>query len=173
LRIGSRRFSLYRSNLPPPYIGRVSRPHDRTLAPLPTGPTGPTEPNRPAHMPLGVSIAIFAVTGLVLAALAVPLARGRVRPNAWYGLRVRATFASERVWYAANRASGRELFALGLALASLSVLLGVLPGIRAGLHGGLMVAATLAGVLATAVVGIVRANRMLAAERRETEGPRP
>ena len=48
---------------------------------------------------------VFALTGLLLAGLAVPLMRRRVPPNGLYGLRVAATFADEEVWYEANARS--------------------------------------------------------------------
>jgi hypothetical protein len=56
---------------------------------------------------------MFVGAGLLLMLLAVPLARRRVRPNRWYGLRLRATFADERIWYDANAASGREMAVFG------------------------------------------------------------
>lgn len=66
-------------------------------------------------VPRYVTAAIFAAVGLLIALLAIPLIRRRVAPNWLYGLRVRATFADESVWYDANERSGRTLFALGLA----------------------------------------------------------
>jgi hypothetical protein len=66
---------------------------------------------------------LFPALGLLLAALGYPLARRRVRPNRWYGLRVPATFASERVWFEANAVAGRDLILLGSAVGIAGLLL--------------------------------------------------
>lgn len=68
---------------------------------------------------------IFAAAGVVFIALGIPLFLGRVRPNWWYGCRTKKTLSDERVWYAVNRVTGRDLMAGGVALvvASLAVLI--------------------------------------------------
>src|SRR3954470_14683070 len=52
--------------------------------------------------------------GLLMAALAVPLMRRKVGPNALYGFRVRRTLEDPRVWYDANAFAGRCLFCSGI-----------------------------------------------------------
>ncbi len=59
---------------------------------------------------------IFTAVGVLFIALGVPLLRGRVRPNFWYGCRTEKTLSDERVWYAVNRATGRDLVAAGVAV---------------------------------------------------------
>jgi uncharacterized membrane protein len=59
---------------------------------------------------------IFPALGLLLMIIGWPLATRRVPPNRWYGLRVRATFADEHVWYEANAATGHSLMLLGAGL---------------------------------------------------------
>ncbi len=63
------------------------------------------------------------VMGIFFIALAIPFIFKRVPPNHWYGLRVPATFADERIWYEANARAGRELLALGVLIIVLGVLL--------------------------------------------------
>lgn len=62
---------------------------------------------------------LFAGMGVLLWALG----RGmrNVRPNPWYGVRVAATFADERVWYDANRRGGVILRRLGIGLAAFAL----------------------------------------------------
>ena len=75
-------------------------------------------------MPLQLLLPLlFLVDGLLLAGLAVPLIRGRVPRNPWYGFRVPKTLASDEVWYAANRFMGRDLLGCGAVIAVGSVLL--------------------------------------------------
>ncbi len=52
---------------------------------------------------------IFTGAGVVLIAFGIPLHRGRVRPNSWYGCRTEKTLSDEKVWYAVNRVTGRDL----------------------------------------------------------------
>ena len=58
----------------------------------------------------------FTAAGALFIALGVPLLRGRVRPNSWYGCRTEKTLSGEKVWYAVNRVTGRDLVAAGHAV---------------------------------------------------------
>ena len=109
---------------------------------------------------------IFAGIGVLLIALGVPLARRRIRPNGWYGLRIPATFADEQVWYEANALSGRDLMAVGSAL--IVVAIGLPHILRLSPRG--YVYAYTAVLLGGMVGGAFRAWRManqLWRERRE------
>src|SRR5437762_14149503 len=107
---------------------------------------------------------LFAGAGLVFIALAIPLTRRRVKPNALYGLRVPATFADEWVWYEANARSGRDLLWLGVILTVLAVGLPALGlGIAAYIVWGLVAGS---GVIATGIAGWLRANRLLEESKR-------
>jgi hypothetical protein len=55
-------------------------------------------------------------SGLILVAAGVPLTRRIVPPNRWYGVRLRSTLADERIWYAVNERSGRDLIVLGITV---------------------------------------------------------
>jgi hypothetical protein len=59
----------------------------------------------------------FALLGLVFALLGVPLARGEVPPNRWYGFRTAKTLSDPSIWYAANRAQGIDLCIGGIVAA--------------------------------------------------------
>jgi hypothetical protein len=54
------------------------------------------------------ALLFLAVAGLI-AALAVPLRRGSVRPNWWYGFRTRSTVHDPRLWYPVNQFAARQL----------------------------------------------------------------
>jgi uncharacterized membrane protein len=49
------------------------------------------------------------IPGLLIIALAVPLIRGKIGPNPWYGFRVRRTLEDPAVWYKANAYAGKAL----------------------------------------------------------------
>lgn len=104
----------------------------------------------------------FALIGIVLIGLAVPMILRRVPPNPAYGLRVPATYKDEQVWYDANAASGWDMVWFGVFL----VLFGVLPpwfGWSGESHWLAWGVSSGAGALLMAVLGWRRANRMLAA----------
>ena len=50
---------------------------------------------------------------LMLVALSIPMWTGKVRPNGWYGFRVKQTLENPRLWYAVNRHAGKRLFVTG------------------------------------------------------------
>jgi len=103
--------------------------------------------------------AVFAIFGLILIALSVPLILRRVPPNPVYGLRVAATYKDRQVWYDANAASGRDMFVLGVALSLLSVVLPVL-GVRDMMYAIAWCVASGGGAVLVGTLGWVRANRM-------------
>src|SRR5512133_2320991 len=70
------------------------------------------------------------VFGLVFAGLALPLIAEKVKPNLWYGFRVRKTLEHPTIWYLVNRHCGARLLAASLAFLLTSVSLYFLPGIR-------------------------------------------
>jgi uncharacterized membrane protein len=58
----------------------------------------------------------LALSGLLLVAAGFPLMRRRVPPNRWYGIRLPATLADERIWYSVNERSGRDVLTLGATI---------------------------------------------------------
>jgi len=117
-------------------------------------------------MPL-IFVAIgVALLGILLIGLADPLRRGEIEPNHTVGLRTADTLAdplaNPQVWYAANAASGRDLFRFGVALVAAAVLLPWLLG-RAAIP--VLLVLVVGGLLAVAVLGSLRAARLRAARR--------
>src|SRR5688572_18081197 len=55
-------------------------------------------------------------TGIVIFGLAIPLILRRVPPNGVYGVRTKASFASESDWYRINSIGGRHLAVSGLLI---------------------------------------------------------
>lgn len=103
---------------------------------------------------------------LLVIGLAIPLMRRRIGPNALYGLRVPATFASESVWYEANARSGRDMTIYGAGGIVLAMVL-LLGDLDLETYSWINIAYTLAGALFCGYVGWRRANRLLARERAE------
>jgi uncharacterized membrane protein len=72
---------------------------------------------------------LYFLGGILLILLAVPLMLEKVKPNAVYGFRVRATLEDPAAWYAVNKHFGRRLLIVGLLDCIASVLLYFVPGI--------------------------------------------
>lgn len=73
-------------------------------------------------------IVFLVIAHLLMIALAIPMIRGRVKPNGLYGFRIPLTLDNPQIWYPANRYAGWLL--LAWALISLVAVLGLplLPG---------------------------------------------
>jgi len=78
-----------------------------------------------------------------------------VRPNRWYGVRSEATLRDEALWYAANRAAGRDLVVAGSGNLVLSVALPQL-GVGGVAYVLLMVIALAAGVALVVLTNLAR-----------------
>ena len=109
---------------------------------------------------------LLAGLSVMLVLVSIPLLLRRIPPNAFYGLRVPATYADEWVWYEANALAGRDMVALGVLLVVLALVLPLL-----GLKGGTppLVWAAVAGVgsLVMTLVAWRRANRLLNMRRQQ------
>ena len=67
-----------------------------------------TDPQTIAWALLGIA--------LLMAGLSVPLARGKVPMNHFYGVRFPQSFKSDRHWYAINRYGGKALSAASIPI---------------------------------------------------------
>lgn len=76
---------------------------------------------------IAVLIAMIHTFGLMIL-ISLPLARGTIKPNRFYGLRTRATLADERVWHEANRYAGRLMIRGGAVGMMIAVVLFFAPG---------------------------------------------
>ena len=68
---------------------------------------------------------LFAVVGLALIGMSIPLIMRKVPPNAFYGCRTRKTLSDPKIWYEANHISGKDFCISGaiVFLASMLMLL--------------------------------------------------
>ena len=86
------------------------------------------------------------IVALLYGALGLPLAAGRVKPNALYGLRIRATLEDPAIWDLANRRAGRGLVRSAVILAVTTLALFFLPW-PAGDDGGAGYVLTVTAIL--------------------------
>jgi len=68
----------------------------------------------------GFSI-LFAAVGLLFIGLSIPLVLGRVPPNSFYGCRTTKTLSDSKIWYEANRISGKDFLISGVLVFSASL----------------------------------------------------
>ena len=102
---------------------------------------------------------LFPLLSVAIAALGIPLWVAMVRPNRFYGVRTAATLADEAVWYAANRATGRDLVAAGSFALALSVMLPEM-GIEGVAYVLLMALAIALGGAGVAIIGLARIRQL-------------
>jgi len=105
---------------------------------------------------LGVNVGV----ALLLVVLSLPMARGAVGPNRWYGLRCRETLEDEEIWYAVNTYFGRRMVAIGLQVAVAAVVLYFVPGMNMVLYSLLLPGMLSAGVILVALQALRMAKRM-------------
>jgi uncharacterized membrane protein len=63
---------------------------------------------------VNIAVLIFTGVGIVFIALGIPLFQGRVPPNSWYGCRTTRTLSDEKIWYAVNRVTGKDMILIGI-----------------------------------------------------------
>jgi len=55
----------------------------------------------------------FGLVGLMFMGISIPLIRGKVAPNHFYGFRTAKSLSDPRIWYEINRISGGDLLLAG------------------------------------------------------------
>jgi uncharacterized membrane protein len=94
-------------------------------------------------------LVMHVTTGLLLIALSIPLIRGKIGPNHWYGLRVRRTLEDPAVWYKANAYSGKTLVAMGIVMVLASMALYPAGSLDAPTYGAACAAITVGSLAAS------------------------
>ncbi|MCO5196653.1 MAG: SdpI family protein [Anaerolineae bacterium] len=108
-------------------------------------------------------IIFFVLIGLLLVAVAIPLIRGKIKPNSWYGFRVRATLDNPDVWYPVNAYAGKRLLALGVVSIVFSVLIPLIwPSITLDAYAVAVTVIWIGGMLLILIVGMRYANALSA-----------
>ena len=102
---------------------------------------------------------LFPLLSGVLALLGIPQWVALVGPNRFYGVRAPATLGDEAVWYAVNKAAGRDLVFAGGAGLALSLVLPQL-GVSGAAYSILMALVLAAGGILAAVIALARARRL-------------
>lgn len=103
----------------------------------------------------------FAGSGLLLILIALPLIKRRIKPNYYYGFRVKQTLENEAVWYAVNAYGGGRLLICGVITTLTAVGLYLLPGLSADTYA-LAVAAVVVIALAIGLADTWRYLRHVA-----------
>ena len=58
----------------------------------------------------------FLIPGIIEIILSVPLIREKVKPNIFYGFRVKKTLSNKETWYKVNKYVGKDMLVAGLIL---------------------------------------------------------
>ena len=80
--------------------------------------------------PLSVRLVLggtLAFAGFLFCLISIPLVRGFIPMNRFYGVRIPKAFESDAAWYAVNRFGGRLFILYGLGVMAVGALLCVLP----------------------------------------------
>src|SRR5437667_12704068 len=72
---------------------------------------------------MGLTLLIYGVTGLLVAALALPMMYEKIPPNGFYAFRTPRTLSDPNVWYPANRVAGRNRAVAGVIVSTTALVL--------------------------------------------------
>jgi uncharacterized membrane protein len=97
---------------------------------------------------------LYIATGILFIVISIPLIRGRIKPNAWYGLRTSRTLHDNDLWYKANRYSGWLLLASGIIIMGLAIVIALIPGITTEIYALAETASMVAVLGAVAILSL-------------------
>ncbi len=94
-------------------------------------------------------------TGLLLAALSIPLILGKIGPNPWYGFRVKKTLNNPAVWYPANAYAAKRLLLVGLVSSLFAFLFYFVPNIDLNTYAIGCAVVTVGGLIVAVIQSIL------------------
>ena len=90
---------------------------------------------------MGTLLSLYVGFSLLLVLISVPLILRKVKPNPFYGFRIRRTLEDPEVWYRVNAYFARHLFFVGILQVIASSALYFIPGISVDSYALLCLAA--------------------------------
>jgi uncharacterized membrane protein len=93
---------------------------------------------------------LFELVGVMFMGISIPLIRGKVAPNHFYGFRTAKSLSDPRIWYEINRLSGGDLLLAGVLITASGSTMSLL-GQRLSEQ---QVAMTLFAVMVLSLVGV-------------------
>jgi hypothetical protein len=93
-------------------------------------------------------------TGLLLAAISIPLILQKIGPNPWYGFRVKKTLDDPAVWYPVNAYAGKRLLVVGLVSSLSALLLFFVSGMDLKTYALACAGITLGGILVAVIQSV-------------------
>lgn len=92
-------------------------------------------------------LAVFLFGGTILIGISIPLIQGRLRPNPWYGFRVRRTLEDPDLWYPVNAYSGWWGLSVGVAEIVVAAVLYSVADLNVALYASIVGAVAVGGVM--------------------------
>lgn len=108
---------------------------------------------------------LYVAFGLLMIGLALPLRAEKVKPNIWYGFRVRATLENPALWYAVNKYAALRLLWTGIAMMAAAIAFSLIPDLTVDAYA-LLCLGVFVVVFGVGVVQSVRYLRQWQAEYR-------
>ena len=77
---------------------------------------------------------LYIVAGILLILLAIPLYLGKIKPNVWYGFRIRKTLENPEIWYPVNKVGAGWMMASGVVTVLTALGLSFIPGLSVDVY---------------------------------------
>lgn len=96
-------------------------------------------------------LVLFILTGVAIIGFCIPLIRRRIKPNSWYGFRVRRTLKDPDVWYPANEYAARRTIWVGAATILAAIIFYLFPEISFPVYATIVGVVTVVGLIVVLV----------------------
>jgi len=93
----------------------------------------------------------FVLVGFLYVGLALPLISKSVKPNRWYGFRVKKTLSDAQIWYKANQIAGFDILLAGLCIIGTAILSYVIQAGSPGFPGTMITFIVFVAAMSAAV----------------------
>jgi hypothetical protein len=112
---------------------------------------------------------VFLVSGAILIRVSIPLIQGRVKPNLWYGFRVRQTLEDPKIWYPVNSFSGWRLLSVGVAEIVVATALYFVAGLDVAMYASIVGSVVVAALIMALIQSFRYLNQLMKEDEAATK----
>jgi hypothetical protein len=75
------------------------------------------------------------IVGILMMIVSLPMIDNKIKPNRYYGFRVKKTLENPEIWYKVNEYSGKRMFVVGMVISLGSMGISLIPKITPQQYG--------------------------------------
>lgn len=114
--------------------------------------------------PPDLTLILFVALGVIFIGVSIPLIRGKIGPNLWYGFRTPRTLRDPEIWYPVNAYAAWRMLWFGVAQSVAAVVLYFVPNLDPHTYAYSVLGVGMVGVTIVLILSFLYLHRLVKAK---------